>query len=90
MKRLCIICEGQTEREFVRKLLVPHLRTFRIDAYPSLLKAGQKQQRGGNVSVPRLGRHIRNEYHNVDFTTTLVDYYQQFPLKENAGLTQSK
>ena len=75
MKRLCIICEGQTEGEFVRKLLVPHLQTFGIDAYATLLTAGPNQQRGGNVSVPRLGKHIRNEYHNVNFITTLVDYY---------------
>ena len=75
MKRLCIICEGKTEGEFVRKLLVPHLQTFGIDAYATSLTPGPKQQRGGNVSVPRLGRHIRNAYHNSDFTTTLVDYY---------------
>ena len=75
MKRLCIICEGQTELYFVRELLVPHLQTFGIDAYATPLTAGQKQQRGGNVSVPRLAKHIRNKYHNVDFTTTLVDYY---------------
>ena len=75
MTRLCIICEGQTEREFVRKLLVPHLQTFGIDAYATPLTAGPKQQRGGNVSIPRLAKHIRNEYHNSDFITTLVDYY---------------
>ena len=75
MKRLCIICEGRTESEFVRKLLVPHLQAFEIDAYATLLTTGPKQQRGGNVSVPRLAEHIRNEYHNVRFITTLVDYY---------------
>lgn len=75
MKRLCIICEGQTEGEFVRELLVPHLRTFGVDAYATPLTAGPKQQRGGNVSVSRLAKHISNVYHNVDFTTTLVDYY---------------
>ena len=75
MKRLCIICEGQTEGEFVRKLLVPHLQAFGIDAYATPLTAGPKQQKGGNVSVPRLAKHIRNEYHNVRFITTLVDYY---------------
>ena len=75
MTRLCIICEGQTELGFVKNLLVPHLQTFGIDAYATPLTAGPKQQRGGNVSVPRLAKHIRNKYHNVDFTTTLVDYY---------------
>ena len=75
MKCLCIICEGRTEGEFVKRLLAPHLSTFGICAYPSLLHSGPKQQRGGNVSVPRLAKHIRNEYHNVRFITTLVDYY---------------
>ena len=75
MKRLCIICEGQTEREFVRKLLASHLQTFGIDTYATPLTAGPRQQRGGNVSVPRLGKHISREYHKSDFITTLVDYY---------------
>lgn len=75
MKRLCIICEGQTELYFVKELLVPHLQAFGIDAYATPLTAGPKQQRGGNVSVPRLGKHISLEYHNSDFITTLVDYY---------------
>ena len=75
MKRLCIICEGQTELGFVKELLVPHLQTFGIDAYATPLTRGPKQQRGGNVSVSGLGRHIRNAYHNVRFITTLVDYY---------------
>ena len=75
MKRLCIICEGQTERGFVTQLLVPHLQKFGIDAHPSLLKARPGQRGGGSVSVPRLGKHISREYHNSDFITTLVDYY---------------
>ncbi len=75
MTRLCIICEGETERDFVKKLLVPHLQEFCIAAYPSLLKTRSGKQGGGNVSITRLGIHIRNEYPNVDFLTTLVDYY---------------
>ena len=75
MTRLCIICEGKTEGDFVKKLLVPHLKKFYIDAYPSLLKTRPGKQGGGNVSIARLGLHIRNEYRNVDFLTTLVDYY---------------
>lgn len=75
MTRLLIICEGKTEGEFVEKLLAPHLQTFEIHAYPSLLHVGPKQKRGGNVSVSRLAKHIRNEYHNRHFITTLVDYY---------------
>ena len=75
MTRLLIICEGKTEYDFVEKLLAPHLQKFGIYAHPSLPQAGPKQQRGGNVSIPRLGKHISREYHNSDFITTLVDYY---------------
>ena len=75
MTRLLIICEGKTEHDFVKELLVPHLHTFGIDAHPSLLKARPGQRGGGSVSIPRLAKHIRNEYHNVHFITTLVDYY---------------
>ena len=75
MKRLSIICEGQTEREFVEKLLVPHFQALKIEAHATTLTTGPKQQRGGNVSVPRLAKRIRNVYHNVHFITTLVDYY---------------
>ena len=75
MTRLLIICEGKTEDEFVEKLLAPHLLTFGINTYTSLLKTRPGKQGGGNVSVRRLGEHIRNEYRNVNFLTTLVDYY---------------
>ena len=76
MKRLCIICEGQTEGEFVERLLAPHLwKKSKISAHPSLLKTRAGQRGGGNVSVPRLGKHISREYHKSDFITTLVDYY---------------
>lgn len=75
MNRLIIICEGQTEHGFVERLLAPHLLTFGIKAYATLLNPGPKQKGGGNVSVPRLAKHIRNEYHNRRFITTLVDYY---------------
>lgn len=76
MKRLCIICEGETELYFVEELLVPHLwKNFEIDVHPSLLKTRAGQHGGGNVSILRLGKHIRNEYHNRHFITTLVDYY---------------
>ena len=87
MTRLCIICEGQTELGFVEKLLVPHLRTFGIYTYPSLLKTRSGKQGGGSVSVRRLGEHIRNEYRNVNFLTTLVDYYG---FKDIKGRTKAK
>ena len=47
MIRLAIVVEGETEEEFVKSLLAPHLRTRAVAATPHLL--------GGNVTVERLG-----------------------------------
>ena len=35
MKRLYILCEGQTEEEFVNAILNPHLQNVGIYAYPN-------------------------------------------------------
>lgn len=43
-QRLYIVCEGQTEQEFVKKLLAPHLLQFGVAAYAPLIK-----QSGGGV-----------------------------------------
>lgn len=75
MIRLCVICEGQTESEFVNGCLWPYLSSQGVEVYPSTLKTRPGQQGGGNVTLQRLARHIRNEYPNTDYITTLVDYY---------------
>jgi hypothetical protein len=75
MIRLCVICEGQTEAEFVKTCMEPHLRAFNVTAYPSLLKTRPGKQGGGNVTVERVVQHLRHEYHNSDRLTTLLDFY---------------
>lgn len=75
MTRLCIICEGQTESNFVLSSLVPHLAEHRIQAYPSLLRARSGNHQGGRVTVERVAQHIAFEYHRTDRITSLVDYY---------------
>jgi hypothetical protein len=75
MMRLCVICEGHTEAEFVKACLEPHLRTNGIYTFPSLLKSRPGRKGGGSVTVDRLAQHIKHEYHNSDRITTLVDYY---------------
>ncbi len=68
MKRLCIICEGKTESEFVRDCLGPHLLTQNIlVAHHPII--------GRTINIDRIVRHIRNEYRDFDHITTLVDYY---------------
>lgn len=75
MKRLCVICEGPTEVEFVKSCLEPHLRPHGLHTYPSLLQAPSGNHRGGRVTVERLGKHLAHEYDRTDRITTLVDYY---------------
>lgn len=75
MIRICIVCEGATEVEFVRVCLIPHLFDHGINAYPSIIQAPSGRHRGGRVTVERLARFISHEYHRADRLTTLVDYY---------------
>ncbi len=75
MTRLLVICEGQTETEFVRTCLEPHLRDHGLAVHASLLKARPGKQGGGWVSVERVAQHIRFEYHHFDCITTLLDLY---------------
>jgi len=75
MKRLCVICEGPTEVEFVKNCLEPYLRPQGLHTYPSLLQAPSGNHRGGRVTVERLGKHLAHEYDRTDRITTLVDYY---------------
>jgi len=73
--RLCVVCEGQTEGEFVSKCLAPTLAEAGVYAYPSLIKTGMGKSGGGDVTVERTGLHLANEYPNFDYLTTLVDLY---------------
>lgn len=67
MKRLCIICEGKTEAEFVKACLAPYLMDRNITAEPILI--------GRTVNVERIVSHVRKVYRSFDYTSTLVDYY---------------
>lgn len=87
MIRLCVICEGHTEAEFVKACLEPHLRAFNVLAYPSLIKTRPGKQGGGGVTVERVVQHLRHEYHSSDRITTLLDYYG---FGQTNGLTQTQ
>jgi choline-sulfatase len=52
MIRLAIVVEGETEEEFVKSVLAPHLRTREVEATPHLI--------GGNVTVERLASEMAN------------------------------
>lgn len=75
MIRVCIVCEGQTEVEFVKSCLTPYLLNSQVLAFPSLLQSPSGNHRGGHVTVERLVKFMSHQYHQADRITTLVDFY---------------
>ncbi len=74
MIRLAVSVEGQTEEEFVKRILAPHLRASGVEPDPILLGFG-RGGRGGNVTVERLSADMATLYHSFDAVTSLVDLY---------------
>jgi len=80
MTRLYIICEGQSEQEFVDGALAPYIRGINpnLDISSPILKSKTKNQshKGGCVSYHRLKLYIEtfNKQERC-LITTLVDYY---------------
>lgn len=73
MTRLAISVEGQTEEEFVKKVLAEHLRPMEVD--PMLLGALRRRGGGGNVSVDELVSDMVGLRRDYDAVTSLVDFY---------------
>ena len=72
MKRLIIICEGQTEQEFCRNVLSNHLYKYNINIQTPLIKRSM----GGIVKWSILKKEIENYLLEKDaIVTTLIDYY---------------
>lgn len=73
MKRLVIICEGQTEKEFCKHVLYPHfLQKDILVTYPLIMRTN-----GGIVKWPLLETEIKNYLRNdrEAYVTTLIDLY---------------
>ncbi len=72
MKRVIIICEGETEREFCKNVLAPHLIHHNIYIQAPLIKRSM----GGIVRWPILKKEI--ETHLLEpnvIVSTFIDYY---------------
>ncbi|TVR60484.1 MAG: DUF4276 family protein [Candidatus Competibacteraceae bacterium] len=84
MIRVHVICEGQTEEEFVRHVLSQSLLERKIILAPSQI--GRVGHKGGNVNLNRLSMDVRERLLRDQqcFCTTLLDYYglpAEFPGK---------
>ena len=72
MMRLGISVEGPTEREFVNRVLQPHLKSCGWDIVKPVLLGNQ----GGSVSLHRFRDEIRLLSPNYEWVTTLYDLYR--------------
>lgn len=75
MIRVCVVCEGPTEANFVQQCLIPHLAKFEVYVYASVLRSPSGNKKGGNVTIERMAKHLSHEYHSFNRLTTLVDFY---------------
>lgn len=76
MIRLSISVEGQTEEEFSKEVLTPHLLSHGVAAQSILVGRGRRSgEGGGNVSVGRLASEMAHLHRSFDAVTSLVDFY---------------
>ena len=73
--RLAISVEGQTEEEFVKSVLAPHLQQALVTPTAIRLGRARSGMGGGNVSIERLALDMARLYPNFDAVTSLVDFY---------------
>jgi len=88
MKRVHIVCEGQTEEMFVKELLYPPFLSKGLCLIPVLI--GKPGHKGGNFRFERLLADVRNQLmgDSTAFCTTFFDFYglpNEFPGKTAAA-----
>lgn len=79
IRRLAISVEGATEREFVRRVLQPHLLLYGLDVRGIDI--------GGNVSLDKIRSELPGLLRSFDFVSTLYDLYG-FKRREGRGVDQ--
>jgi hypothetical protein len=88
MKRVCVVCEGQTEETFVRDVLAPAFIGLSVHLSPETIETSPGHK-GGALRYDRVKRHLRNtlRQRNAPTVTTLFDLYrldQGFPEHANS------
>lgn len=77
MKRVCVVCEGQTEETFVRDVLAPSFYEQGLNLIPEMIETSPGH-RGGALSYDRVKRHLRNalRQNSTPVVTTFFDLYR--------------
>ena len=77
MKRVCVVCEGQTEEEFVLTVLAPTLYPIGLNLIPQMIETSFGHK-GGALKYERVKRHLRNtlRQNSAPVVTTLFDLYR--------------
>lgn len=77
MKRVCIVCEGQTEETFVRDVLAPAFYHLGLNLIPEMVETSPSHK-GGALKYDRVKRHLRNTLRqsSAPVVTTLFDLYR--------------
>lgn len=73
MKRVYIICEGQSEEAFIRQVLMPYFKQHYLIPKVTKTSIGHK---GGGLKYHRIKKEILNLLnHKEAFVSTFFDYY---------------
>ena len=80
MKRLYILCEGQTEEEFVCSILNPYFESMGVYAQPIICttkRTPTKKYKGGVTSYAKVKKELRRlcGEHPNELVTTMFDLY---------------
>ena len=59
MSRVVVVCEGETEEEFVRDVLAPGFYGVSLYLEPQMIETSPGH-RGGALNYDRVKRHLRN------------------------------
>lgn len=89
MREVVVIAEGQTEEQFIKRLVAPVLNPLRVYVKPWVLETSPGHK-GGAVTFGRLKRYARNTLlHNPQVVvSTFIDLYaldSSFPAFKEAG-----
>src|SRR5690606_36000296 len=95
MRGVYIICEGQTEEEFVNSILRPYFNSHQIYDVRPILMTTSKGHKGGDVKYDRLKFNIDKllKRETDILVTTFIDFFRlanDFPKFEEAQPIQNK